>query len=409
MKFDDDDNAAKPAKKKPVPRRRALKISLGLAGAVVATAAAATGTRLYQTGAGGNLTAGAGYAPWRAWDSGEVKGIEGIIAAATLASNTHNSQPWKFVVTDNNIDLHADPARNVGTVDPFGREMAISLGCAVENMVIGAQALGFTPVLNVLPAGPSGYHVARMTVFPGQTDKPLEATALARRHTHRGLYTRDEKITTQVIDALYAQTQHTKSRLIWLGGDGPNGKQFAQSTLEAAQSILADDEMHRDGMSWFRRDLASVNQKADGLTLNASGLSPFQTRMALLAPASAVDKQMAEQSIILTRDVQLASAPMFGLITVPDLNDRTALVEAGRLWERMHLTATLKNLAMQPMNQMMEMADRDRSLQRASAAGKVLTELAGFADTAVVFGFRLGYAKTAAQPSPRRDVKQVIA
>ncbi|MBY0510462.1 MAG: hypothetical protein K2P94_09950 [Rhodospirillaceae bacterium] len=409
MKFDDDDSAAKAAKKKPVPRRRALKVSLGIAGAVMATAAAATGTRLWRTGAGGNLTAGAGYEPWRAWDSGDLKGIEGIIAAATLASNTYNSQPWKFTVTDNVIDLHADPARGLGALDPFGREMAISLGCAVENMVIGAQALGFTPVLNVLPAGPNGYHVARMTVFPGQTDKPLEATALARRHTHRGLYTRDEKVTTQVIDALYAQTQYTKSRLVWLGGDGPNGKQFAQSTLDAAQAILADNDMRRDSMSWFRRDLAAVNHKADGLTLNASGLSPFMTRMALMAPARTVDKRLADRSIMLTRDVQLASAPMFGLITVPDVNDRTALVEAGRLWQRMHLTATLKNLAMQPMNQMMEMADRDRSLQRTSNAGKVLKELAGFADAAVVFGFRLGYAKTPAQPSPRRDVKQVIA
>jgi hypothetical protein len=407
VKFDDDDNA-KPAKKKPVPRRRALKISLGVAGAVVATAAAATGTRLWQTGAGGNLTAGTGYGPWRTWDSGEVKGIEGIVAAATLASNTYNSQPWKFTVTDNVIDLHADPARGIGSLDPFGREMSISLGCAVENMVIGAQALGFTPVLNVLPAGPSGFHVARMTVFPGQTDKPLEATALTRRHTHRGLYTRDEKIATQVIDALYAQTQYTKSRLVWLGGDGPNGKQFAQSTLDAAQAILADTDMRRDSMRWFRRDLATVNHKADGLTLAASGLPPFMTRMALMAPASAVDKRLAERSITLTRDVQLASAPMFGLITVPDLGDRTALVEAGRLWQRLHLTATLKNLAMQPMNQMMEMADRDRSLQRPSAAGKVLAELAGFADSAVAFGFRLGYAKTPAQPSPRRDVKQVM-
>ncbi len=407
MKFDDDDRETKIAPQKTVPRRRALKIGLGVSSAIVATAAAGAAARLWQTGAGGNLTAGTGYAPWRAWDDGTAKGIEGIITAATLAPSTHNSQPWKFAVTGNVIDLFAARDRMTGTLDMAGREMAISLGCAIENMVIGAQAMGFTPILNILPAGPSGDHVARMTIFPGERNTPIEAAALTHRRTHRGLYTRDEKVPNKIIDVLYAQTQYTKSRLVWLGGDGVNGKLFAQATLEATQAIIADDAMLRDSTAWFRRDLKTIDQKADGLTLAASGLTQLNVRLALTAPAPYVDKILAERWLGLTRDVQLASAPMFGLITVPDLNDRTALVEAGRLWQRLHLTGTLNGLAMQPLNQTMEMADRDRALQRPSSAAQTLAELSGFANATVAFGFRLGFAKTPAALSPRRGVTQV--
>ncbi|MEQ9448646.1 MAG: hypothetical protein RLN70_07015, partial [Rhodospirillaceae bacterium] len=92
-----------------------------------------------------------------------------------------------------------------------------------------------------------------------------------------------------------------------------------------------------------------------------------------------------------------------------DASNRAALVEAGRLWQRLHLAGTREGLAMQPLNQMMEMADRDRMLGRPSKSAATLTELAGYADAQVIFGFRLGYASTEAPPSPRRSVEQVLA
>jgi hypothetical protein len=394
--------------RKVVPRRRVLKTSLAITGGIIGIGAAAAATRLWQTGAGGNLTAGPAYASWRAWDDASVKGYDGVITAATLASNAYNAQPWKFTVTDNIIDLHADQARRLGSVDPIGREMSLSLGCAVENMVLGAQAMGFTPVLNISPSGPNSDHIARMILFPGERDRPLEATALARRRTHRGLYTRDQKVETGVIDTLYAQTRDSKSRLVWLGADSNNGKAFAQATFDAAMAIVADEAMVQDSRAWFRRDLVTVNRLGDGLTLGTSGLKPLVTRLALTAPASLVDKKVPERWLMLTRDVQLATAPMFGLITVPDVNDRAALIDAGRLWQRLHLTGTLKGLSMQPMNQLMEIADRDQALQRPSTAATTLKELSGFADTTVAFGFRLGYSKEVAPPSPRRGMKQVL-
>jgi hypothetical protein len=47
------------------------------------------------------------------------------------------------------------------------------------------------------------------------------------------------------------------------------------------------------------------------------------------------------------------------VIAVRNRDDKAQLLEAGRLWQRLHLEATLQGVAMHPLNQMMEMADHD--------------------------------------------------
>ena len=42
----------------------------------------------------------------------------------------HNTQPWRFTVTEQAIELYADPGRQL-LEDPAGREMIISCGAAL--------------------------------------------------------------------------------------------------------------------------------------------------------------------------------------------------------------------------------------------------------------------------------------
>ncbi len=402
------DDREEPPNKKSVGRRTVLGTTILAASGVLAIAAVGGTARLWQSGAGGDLAAGPAFDPWRDWDNGTAEGLPGIVGAAILAASPHNSQPWLFTITDNIIDLHADTARGLGALDPFGREMMLGLGCAVENMVIGAEALGFTSVLNLFPAGAASNHIARMTVFAGERKNRPEAKFISKRHTHRGPYLRDKRIPDAVLDRLYAQTKVTATRLIWLGADGAAGAAFAKGTLEATEALIADAEVKSASAKWLRHDLKTVNQTRDGISTSTAGLSPFMTRLSLMLPTSVVAEKQHDKWLQLTQETQLPTAPLFGLIAVPDARDRTALVEAGRLWQRLHLTGTQNSLAMQPLNQMMEMADRDQVLARSSAAAEALTEIAGYADTQVIFGFRLGYANNLAPLSPRRGVTQVL-
>jgi nitroreductase len=66
-----------------------------------------------------------------------------IVQYATLAANGHNTQPWKFAIKDNTIEIHPDYSRELTVVDPNHRELWISLGCALENLIIAARASGY--------------------------------------------------------------------------------------------------------------------------------------------------------------------------------------------------------------------------------------------------------------------------
>jgi hypothetical protein len=71
----------------------------------------------------------------------------------------------------------------------------------------------------------------------------------------------------------------------------------------------------------------------------------------------------------------------------------------------MHLWATLKGLAMQPMNQMTERAD---SLGIEQKFGNALKELIASPNWQALFTFRLGYSTIEALSSPRRSVQEVV-
>ena len=51
---------------------------------------------------------------------------------------------WLFVVNPNKIDLFADTKRNIGTIDLYLREMYEGLGCSIENLVVAAEAKGYS-------------------------------------------------------------------------------------------------------------------------------------------------------------------------------------------------------------------------------------------------------------------------
>jgi hypothetical protein len=74
----------------------------------------------------------------------------------------------------------------------------------------------------------------------------------------------------------------------------------------------------------------------------------------------------------------------------------------------MHLWAQTHGIAMQPLNQMPERADRERSLGIEPRFGNALKELAGDHAWEVLMPFRLGYPMVTALASPRRSVDEVV-
>ena len=129
--------------------------------------------------------------------------------------------------------------------------------------------------------------------------------------------------------------------------------------------------MSADSARWFRSGRRAIEKRRDGVTLEASGLSPGMTALAQFLPDASAETSDAYW-LSMTRDVQLPTAPALGIVFVRDRLDMAGAIAAGRAWQRLHLAATAESLAAQPLNQPVERADRDtqRSAGRTHTPGR---------------------------------------
>jgi hypothetical protein len=72
--------------------------------------------------------------------------------------------------------------------------------------------------------------------------------------------------------------------------------------------------------------------------------------------------------------------------------------------QRLHLTATVHGVAARPINEAIELIDREQRLRRPPRAEAGLAELTGDATWEPTFMFRMGYPLAPAPASPRRSV-----
>jgi nitroreductase len=358
--------------------------------------------------------AGEAYAPWRLWDDPANRGTpRALVAAAILAANPHDTQPWLFRLAEDRIDVFADLSRNLGAMDANVRELHLGLGCAIQNALLAAGPNGYGVELEVKPGSLSTLAERRAPVLAATLHLSRRAPtapdalylAMPRRHTNRFAYHRDRPVPQAWRDRALAVAAGEGVRL-FLFDDGPDRRRFDSAVLAATEAIIADAPMIGDSDRWLRATRAEIEAHRDGPTLEAAGLSPLKLALARTFPVSPGASHAAWLGQ--TREVQLASAPLVGLIAVRDRYDRPGAVAAGGAWQRLHLDAAMRGIALQPLNQPIEMVDREHQRGGGQAWRARVAALTG-PDWQATFAFRAGLPTVAAPPSPRRALESVIA
>jgi len=349
-------------------------------------------------------TGGDAFDAWRVWH--DEPGPRGMVTAAVLAASPHNTQPWLFQVTDTRIDLRADVSRRMGTPDPYGREMRVGLGCALENLVLAAHRRGVEPQVSLLPDSDDPQLVARVDLAAGEVRQSALYDAIGERHTNRGPYT-DEPLPDGLLDDLTALADTGGPAPVWLT-TAEAKRDLGALMVEAAQAVTADHAQSTDGFRWFRGDSDAIERHKDGLTLDGQGLGDLMTSVAKLLPASSReygDKFWVDQ----TRKVHTKTAAAYGVLTVADPRDPAQQLAGGRLLQRIHLAVTARGLALQHMNQITERIDRDLSLGSQPTFGPRLAALVGQPGREALVAFRLGRPVRAGRLSPRRPATEVTS
>ncbi|TQE99691.1 MAG: hypothetical protein FKY71_07235 [Spiribacter salinus] len=390
-------------------RRRFLQ-GLGTVSVVVAggTVWRATDQGVFAVGTG------PAYEPWTTWRDTDNEGPLALVRAGILAANPHNTQPWMFRVSEEGVELYADRSRHLGSFDPYLREMHLGLGCAVENMMLAARAAGYEPALELvggqlepIAGQPGRALVARISLDQGEVDRDALFEAIPQRHTNRGPYDLGRGLSAALAEELQAVGRSEEAVDVVLFTEPDSLAQCRGLITDATEAIIADRPMVHESERWFRHSWDAIQKYRDGPTLDAAGLSPLMTGIAKLMPRPSAEANH-QYWLDATRDVHVATAPGFGLIFVDDLYDRAQALQAGQVWQRLHLWAATQGLAMQPLNQPVERVDRERQLGLEPSSARALAALTGERADRPTFAFRVGYPSRQASASPRRAVEQVV-
>jgi nitroreductase len=388
----------------PMDRRTLLRRTGLAVGTIAVGGVGALGYRAYDQGVF-ELGQGPAYEPWADWK--QHRGLLPLVAAATLAPNPHNSQPWLFRIGSDRIDLFADASRNIGAIDPYKREKYIGLGAALENLVVAAEATGYRATVALMPGGAHADHAARIELSRASKRNTRLAAQIADRHTNRYAFVASKDVPAAALTAMtdLGGAGTGAARVVWFA----NKRQRAELgglLIAATEAIIRDPDQSRSDYAWFRQSWDQIQRQRDGITVDASGLPELTETLAKLLPAQS--RQATDDAwLTATRDRHTKTAAAYGIVAVRDAAGNRDRLEGGRLLERVHLWATGNGIALQHMNQLTERADRERELGIRPQFGDALAQFMpdGWQALSLV---RVGYPTHTPNKSPRRGLEAVL-
>ncbi len=302
-----------------------------------------------------------------------------LLNYAQLAPSSHNSQPWHFSVQGSEIHLYPDLKRWLQVADPERRELYISLGCALENLLVAAEHFQLGYQVSFFSDRDGTEHFASVTFAE---DRPISNVrdaalfqAIQQRRTNRERFL-PRLVPKEELLQIKAARLERDLHLQFIANIDQK-RQLASMVKHADKTLFAN--------AAYRSELArTLGEGAFGNTWPWSRLAKFMVRHFNLGKR--IGKQNAQH---------LISAPVLVVLSSHH-DDAIEQIKIGQLYERIALTCTKLGLSVQPLSQILEIPAQRQQLAGLLPDSGLLPQ----------HFFRLGYTNRSPASTPRRPVSQ---
>ncbi|RSM49360.1 nitroreductase [Actinoplanes sp. ATCC 53533] len=301
-----------------------------------------------------------------------VAALEAAARAALHAPSVFNTQPWRWQITGETLELYADRDRALRATDPGGRLLMLSCGAALHHARVTLEADRWTVGVERLPDSSNADLLARITVAgigpAGERAERLAAAIPARRTDRRAFGDRavPEKLLVELRQVVEAEGAylHVVRR--------DQMPMLATSTSRAADAETSDPAYRAELEHWTNRPEGS----GDGVpAATAVQLAPRRVPVRDYAPGGTAGLAAGDGF-----DLGAAYVVLFGLTDQP-----AELLRGGEAMSALLLTATADGLATAPLSDTIEVEWPRRLLRDllAEVGEPYLIVRLGYSDAAV--------------------------
>ncbi|WP_436771083.1 Acg family FMN-binding oxidoreductase [Yinghuangia sp. YIM S09857] len=308
---------------------------------------------------------------------------ERILRAATSAPSKHNTQPWWFRWSGDDLEVHIDPRRTLRLGDPTGREAHIACGAAAFAARLGYASLGLGTETVLLPGGgPLSVALVRVT---GSAPDPRFDTlywSLPSRRTHRAPF-RETPIPSLVLENL---RDAARDEGAWLRGVEQEPAYERLLTLIREATGLEDDRLREERARWV--DAPDAVHRLDGVPAGSLGPRP-------LDPTGAVRDLAVGRDVPGRGTIAFESRPAVAVLETRG-DTPLAWLTAGQALMRVLVTGTRYGVAASFANQ---------PLENAELRAEVGSEARHYGTAQMVLRLGMGVE---VPPTPRRPLSEVL-
>jgi hypothetical protein len=263
-----------------------------------------------------------------------------ILKYAAKAPSGHNTQPWKFKTGDDSISIIPDFTRALPVVDPDNHALYISLGCALENLIISADEFNYRAETEITGDEREPQIVVRLSGVP-QADRQGLSGYIAKRQVTRGKF-KPEKVPQSLLSELFEESEGVHVRLFL---SEEETESLTPYIIEGNSLQFGNREFVTELVSWIRFSEKEVMTKGDGIWTASMGLPGMGRFIGNIVMKNFVSAASEEKRL---RKLIMASAG-FAMFMV-EKNDPVHWIKLGRAFQRFGLMATKNNISHAHLN-----------------------------------------------------------